>query len=444
MKILLLQDHIYLPSYGGGVKANRLLLEGLARRGHECAAMTPAFAPSAGPANDREFREEMERRGLAVHARAPECLLVSLPGGRCRCACTRRPRRQMREHVERRTRELSPDWVLVNDDKGRVLVAAALSAAGRERVVLVLQTITNTPFGPLAVAPSREHAQRMHEVRAIVTISDFLQRYVAELRRPGVHRAAAPRLRRRAVPRRARRDHGYVTMVNPCLEKGVDVFLPLARELPEVEFAAVRGWGTDRAAARRARGAAEHPRPRARRRPRRGPRLRRECCSRRRCGRRRSATSSRRQCSAASRFSRATRAACGRPALGAATAPAGGAARAPQRALRRSPAGHRSLEGGAADGCSPTRRSTIAAPPKRTRLRRVRLRRREPNASSRSSSALGAGADGGRPRGDRRRLFLRRAARSGFREARAASASPSTAAERSPSSSAPRSFPAIS
>ena len=56
---------------------------------------------------------------------------------------------------------------------------AALSAAGPKRVVLVLQTITNTPFGPLAVAPSPEHTQRMHEVRAIVTISDFLQSYVA-------------------------------------------------------------------------------------------------------------------------------------------------------------------------------------------------------------------------------------------------------------------------
>ena len=63
VKILLLQDHIYLPSYGGGVKANRMLLEGLARRGHECAAITPAFAPSAGPANDDEFREEMEDVG---------------------------------------------------------------------------------------------------------------------------------------------------------------------------------------------------------------------------------------------------------------------------------------------------------------------------------------------------------------------------------------------
>ena len=244
MKILLLQDHIYLPSYGGGVKANRMLLEGLARRGHKCAAITPAFAPSAGPANDDEFREEMERRGLAVCARVPNVSSYRFRGVDVDALHAPTPE-SMREHVERRTRELNPDWVLVNDDKGRVLVAAALSAAGRERVVLVLQTITNTPFGPLAVAPSSEHARRMHEVRAIVTISAFLQRYVAE------HGGLQSTVLRLPVygdgpfPAAARRDDGYVTMVNPCLEKGVDVFLPLARELPAVEFAAVRGWGTD-------------------------------------------------------------------------------------------------------------------------------------------------------------------------------------------------------
>ena len=131
-----------------------MLLEGLARRGHECAAITPAFAPSAGPANDHEFREEMERRGLAVRARGPNVFSYRFRGVDVDALHAPSPA-QMREHVERRTRELNPDWVLVNDDKGRVLVAAALSAAGRERVVLVLQTITNTPFGPLAVAPSR-------------------------------------------------------------------------------------------------------------------------------------------------------------------------------------------------------------------------------------------------------------------------------------------------
>jgi glycosyltransferase involved in cell wall biosynthesis len=244
MRLLLLQDHIYLPSYGGGVKANRMLLEALGRRGHECAAITPSFAPSAGPTNEVEFREEMERRGLAVRERDPGVFSYRFRGVDVDALHAPTPQR-LRGHVERRTREFQPDWVLVNDDKARVLLDAALAAAGPERVVLLLQTITNTPFGPLAVAPDRRQTQRMREVRAIVAISAFLQRYLAGhgrlqstvLRLPiygdGPFLAAAGPGRR------------YVTMVNPCREKGVDVFLPLARELPDVEFAAVRGWGTD-------------------------------------------------------------------------------------------------------------------------------------------------------------------------------------------------------
>ena len=41
MPLLLLQDHAYLPTYGGGIKANRLLMEVLARRGHACTAIRP-------------------------------------------------------------------------------------------------------------------------------------------------------------------------------------------------------------------------------------------------------------------------------------------------------------------------------------------------------------------------------------------------------------------
>ena len=244
MRILLLQDHIYLPSYGGGVKANRMLLEALARSGHECAAVTPAFAPSAGPTSGLEFREEMERRGLAVRERDASVSSYRFRGVDVD-ALHSPSRQQMSEHVERRTREFHPDWVLVNDDKIRVLLNGALAAAGPDRVVLLLQTITNTPFGPLAVAPSREQTRRMHEVRAIVTISVFLQRYLARYGRLQSTVLRLPIYGEGPFLATARRDRGYVTMINPCLEKGVDVFLTLARELPEVEFAAVQGWGTD-------------------------------------------------------------------------------------------------------------------------------------------------------------------------------------------------------
>ena len=241
MKILLQQDHIYLPSYGGGVKANRMLLEALARRGHACAAITPAFAPSAGPRDSIELVEEMERRGIALRRDA------NTTSYRLRGVDVVALHSPDRQQVERLTRKLEPDWVLVNDDKGRLLLGAALSAIGPERIVLLLQTITNTPFGPLARAPSSEQTRRMHEVRAIVTISAFLQDY---LTRYGGLESTVVRLPIYGdgpFPVPARRDAGYVTLVNPCVEKGVDIFLALARAMPEAEFAAVRGWGTDEA-----------------------------------------------------------------------------------------------------------------------------------------------------------------------------------------------------
>ncbi len=48
MKIVLLQDEIFLPSFAGGTKANRCLLEGLASAGHQCLALTRALTTFAG------------------------------------------------------------------------------------------------------------------------------------------------------------------------------------------------------------------------------------------------------------------------------------------------------------------------------------------------------------------------------------------------------------
>src|SRR5690242_9092616 len=39
MRILLAQNSLYYPAHGGGDKSNRLLMEALAARGHECCAV---------------------------------------------------------------------------------------------------------------------------------------------------------------------------------------------------------------------------------------------------------------------------------------------------------------------------------------------------------------------------------------------------------------------
>src|SRR5258707_7602497 len=39
-------------------------------------------------------------------------------------------------------------------------------------------------------------------------------------------------------------DEGWVLMINPCIVKGISIFLALAHAFPELPFAALKGWGT--------------------------------------------------------------------------------------------------------------------------------------------------------------------------------------------------------
>ena len=41
-------------------------------------------------------------------------------------------------------------------------------------------------------------------------------------------------------------DKGYVLMINPCVVKGISIFLELAGRFPDIPFAALTGWGTTR------------------------------------------------------------------------------------------------------------------------------------------------------------------------------------------------------
>jgi glycosyltransferase involved in cell wall biosynthesis len=97
----------------------------------------------------------------------------------------------------------------------------------------------------MTIAEDPARTRLMRRVGAIVVISEFLQRYVQE---HGGLRSTLVRLPiygARSSPLTARPDRGFVTLVNPCAVKGLDVFLALADRLPDVAFAAVPTWGAD-------------------------------------------------------------------------------------------------------------------------------------------------------------------------------------------------------
>src|SRR5689334_25396517 len=62
MRILLAQNSLYFPAHGGGDKWNRLLLEALAARGHECRAV--ARISAFGEAEHARYLEQLAARGV--------------------------------------------------------------------------------------------------------------------------------------------------------------------------------------------------------------------------------------------------------------------------------------------------------------------------------------------------------------------------------------------
>lgn len=242
MRVTLIQDDIYLPSMGGGIKANRCLLEELARAGHHCTAIARACTRSPdGPRTRDEFHAELTSRALSVTTLGPDHFQFEFQGVRIHAL----------DHADLVAREQQctqcvldsqPDCVLVADDKRRYMLASALAACP-ERVVLLLQTIVQMPFGPLSLQPSESYHDLMRRARAIIAISHFEADYLRMYGGFEAMRLPIPVYGRGPFsPRPPVRD-GFVTMINPCEYKGLTIFLALADRFPQVSFAAVPTWG---------------------------------------------------------------------------------------------------------------------------------------------------------------------------------------------------------
>jgi glycosyltransferase involved in cell wall biosynthesis len=244
MRLLLLQDQVYLPSLGGGNKATRLLIESLAELGHDCAVVSPALTTRAGPTSAAELLAEMRRRKVAIDEPRPGLYLYEHRGVSVD-AMIFADAAVATTHMRKRIQAFDPDWILVSDDKGRSLLPLA-TASGR-RVAMIVQTAVHLPFGPLSTGVDAEQEQRMRAVDRLVVISRFLQDYIARHARLDSQYVSLPVFGSGPFPARGRHDRGSVTLINPCVEKGLPIFLELAASHPSVEFAAVPTWGADAA-----------------------------------------------------------------------------------------------------------------------------------------------------------------------------------------------------
>jgi glycosyltransferase involved in cell wall biosynthesis len=245
VRILLLQDAVYFPSFGGGNKANRLLLTALAARGFECHAVSRMPGERRILA-DRFSATALGARGIAVET-SPHGMSYHHDGVRVEALDLAAPDATAR--IEAVIREVAPDWILVSDDRPAMLLDIALRHAP-DRVVALVHTHFHLPFGPEAEALSPDQHARLRRARGIIAVSEYSRAYMREYGGLDSTLLHFPVFGDGPFERVARPDAGYVMMINPCLVKGLPIFLELAALFPEARFAAVPTWGGDEAVLR--------------------------------------------------------------------------------------------------------------------------------------------------------------------------------------------------
>lgn len=242
MKILLVQNSLYYPAFGGGNKSNRLLLEALAERGHSCRVIT-RVSEDFDPAKQSAFLQALAHRGIEGE--------ISEGVVRFQLNCvdvhTETHVLKMKEYLLRQIAEFHPTWVIVSsDDPAQIFLRPALEASSG-RVVYLCRTTLALPFGPDCAFPSRPLTETLRQCAGVVAVSHYVRDYI--IRWSGIPAVALPiSLQGKGpFPRFANYERGFVLMVNPCAVKGLPIFLELARRFPQVAVAAVPTWGTTEA-----------------------------------------------------------------------------------------------------------------------------------------------------------------------------------------------------
>jgi glycosyltransferase involved in cell wall biosynthesis len=241
MKILLVQNSLYYPAYGGGNKSNRLLLEDLAGRGHKCRVVT-RVSETLDAERLQTFLADLESRNVAIDSSVGGLVVFRLNGVDVH---TETSVHKVRDHLVSQIEEFRPTWTLVSTDDPLQLFLTAALEKDAARVVYLARTTLSLPFGPDTAIPSEQRTENLRRVAGIVAVSNYVKDYIE---RHG-------RIKSVTLPISLHGDgpfpdlgsfgQGFVTMVNPCGLKGIAIFLELARQLPEFPFAAVPMWGTN-------------------------------------------------------------------------------------------------------------------------------------------------------------------------------------------------------
>jgi glycosyltransferase involved in cell wall biosynthesis len=210
MKILLTSGASYAPPKGGSTRSNLVWLRALVAHGHECRVVCTAVGETGETVVD----------GISI-LRVPDLAL----------------------HAERLTREIRqfhPDWVLVSSEDVTQRLPRAAERGALGRLVYLAHTPQFFPFGPESWNPDPEATRIVERAAGVVAIGHHMAAYIgrhsqakARVVHPPIYGAPPPVS-----------SGPLILMINPCVVKGIEIFVSLSARLRDLSFGALVGWGT--------------------------------------------------------------------------------------------------------------------------------------------------------------------------------------------------------
>src|SRR5580658_329860 len=239
MRILLAHNSLYYPSFGGGDKSNRLLMQALAARGHEVRVV--ARIAQFGETEHARFLGELGTRGVR-HEVTGDAVQFVLNGVDVR-TLTLNPR--LRAYFSEQLEQFDPDIILTSTDDPAQLLFDIATRATHARVVYLVRATIAVPFGPDSSSPNPAKTEMLGQADAIVGVSEYVAGYVRRWSGLDAIHIPISLLEPGEVNQLGRFDNPYVVMVNPCAVKGISIFLALAERAAGLQFAVVPTWGTN-------------------------------------------------------------------------------------------------------------------------------------------------------------------------------------------------------
>ncbi|HYO81887.1 MAG TPA: thioesterase domain-containing protein [Bryobacteraceae bacterium] len=241
MRILLAHNSLYFPSWGGGDKSNRLLMEALAARGHQVRVVSRLERFGADEAAD--LLASLRERSIAAELHASGAVHFNKAGVEVH---TLAENPDLRAYFGRQLAAFDPDVIITStDDPGQLLFDLAVRSP-RARVVHLVRATIAVPFGPDASSLNATKTEYLAHADAIVGVSEYVARYVRKYGQLSAVYVPISLLEAGPEPECVGSfDNPFVTMVNPCSVKGISIFLALADACPEITFAAVPTWGAN-------------------------------------------------------------------------------------------------------------------------------------------------------------------------------------------------------